>query len=76
MSASNVSPRNPLRFLAPDLADDVRVGVDRPDALPELAPEAGVDLLRDVEAPTVDAEAQPVLRRTKQVLAHAAGCRC
>ena len=52
----------PLRALGPDLAHDVRLGVHRAAAAPELLPERLVaDLGGHVEAPAVDPEAQPVL---------------
>ena len=71
MSASNRSPRQPVGRDVPDLADQVGIGSDRPAAPPELLPERlVVDLLRDVEPPAVDAEAQPVLGDAQQVLAH------
>ena len=52
----------PLGRLVPDLADDVGLRVDGAAAAAELLPERLVaDLGRHVQAPAVDAEAQPVL---------------
>jgi hypothetical protein len=54
----------------PDLGHDVGLGVERLHAAPELAPEVVVlDLVRHVQSPAVDAEPDPVLRDTHEVLA-------
>ena len=61
---------DPPRRDLPDLPDEVRVGTDGSASTPELRPEGRVlDLLRDVQAPTIDPEAQPVLGDREEVLA-------
>ena len=52
----------PLGRVVPDLAHEVGLGVDGPHAPTELRPERGfLDVGRDIESPTVDPEACPVL---------------
>ncbi len=61
--------RQPLGRRLPDFADEIRLGVDFAAAPPELLPEPGLsDLLRDIEAPAVDAEPQPALSHSEDVL--------
>ena len=63
--------------LVPHLGHDVGLGVGGLDAPSELPPElVVVDLGRDVQAPAVGPEPDPVLGHPHQVLADVRGCPC
>src|ERR1700678_4454649 len=61
----------PALGVAPDLADNVRLGVDRTYARPEFTPESVVvDLVGDIEPPAVDAKLDPHPGDSPEKLAH------
>ncbi len=65
-----MSPRSHRGAFDPDLADDVRLGVDGADPAAELAPEVVVvNLVGDIEPPAVDAELHPLAADVPEELA-------